>query len=154
WITGTLLPNLDTAAIAGIANDPATVAFLNALLPQLDAANVASILNTNWNWMGDVVSGIAPSTVNSLLSDIGPWMLGALMPNLDEHIVATLINHPNTVDFLNRLIPNLDPASIAGIMNNNGDFVGDLISNLSTTMVRDIIDNLDPAWTAQLFTDL
>ncbi len=154
WITGTLLPNLDQGAIAGIANDPATISFINSLLPQLDAAALAGIMNTNWNWVGDLVSGITPATINSLLVDIGPWFLGSLMPNLNENIIATMVNHPNTIAFLDRLLPLLDPAALAGVVNNNGAFVGDLISNLSTGMVVDVVNNLDPAWTSALFTAL
>jgi len=102
-------------------------------LPQLDAAALAGIVNGNGAWVGDLVSGITPATINSLLVDIGPWFLIDLMPNLNELIIASMVNHPNTVAFLDRLLPNLDPAALAGVVNNQGAWVGQLVSNLNTS---------------------
>jgi hypothetical protein len=68
------------AAIAGIANDPATIAFINALLPQLDAAALAGIVNGNGAWVADLVSGITPATINTMIADLTPWITGTLLP--------------------------------------------------------------------------
>jgi hypothetical protein len=72
------------AAIAGIANDPATIAFINALLPQLDAAALAGIVNGNGAWVADLVSGITPATINTMIADLTPWITGTLLPE-PEH---------------------------------------------------------------------
>ena len=65
--------------IAGIANDPDTIAFLNALLPQLNATSMAGIVNTNWNWLNSVVTNVTPATVNSMISGLTPWITGTLL---------------------------------------------------------------------------
>ncbi|MDI6874734.1 MAG: hypothetical protein QME84_10705, partial [Actinomycetota bacterium] len=44
--------------------------------------------------------------------------------------------------------------ALAGIVNGNGAWIGDLVSNLSTGMVVDLLNSLDPSWTARLMTDL
>ena len=41
WLTNTIIPGLNTATIAGIANNANTISFINALLPQLNAASLA-----------------------------------------------------------------------------------------------------------------
>ncbi len=92
WVTGTLLPGLDTAAVAGIANDPATIAFLNALLPQLNAASMASIVNTNVAWLNSVVTNITPATVNTMIAGLTPWITGTLLPGLNTANIAAIAN--------------------------------------------------------------
>ena len=93
---------------------------------------------------GDVVSGITPATVNSLLTDIGPWLLGSLMPNLDEHIIANLVNHPNTVAFINRLLPHLDAPTMAGIVNTNVAWLNSVVTNVTPATVNSMISGLTP----------
>ncbi len=157
WLKNTIIPGMTPATIttiAGIANDPDTIAFLNALLPQLNATSMAGIVNTNWNWMGDVVSGITPATVNSLLTDIGPWLLGSLMPNLDEHIIANLVNHPNTVAFINRLLPHLDAPTMASIVNTNVGWLNSVVTNVTPATVNSMISGLTPWITGTLLPNL
>ncbi|MBC7075816.1 MAG: hypothetical protein H5T98_07070, partial [Syntrophomonadaceae bacterium] len=43
-------------------------------LPQLDASALAGIVNGNGGWVADLVSGITPATVNTMISDLRPWI--------------------------------------------------------------------------------
>ncbi len=145
WLTGTLIPGLNTANIAAIVNDPATLAFINALLPQLTPANISAIVNTNWNWMGDVVSGLSPAAINALLVDIGPWFLGTLMDpatGLNEAIIAGLVNHPNTVQFITDLLPLLNAASMASIVNTDWAWLNSVVANITPATVNNMISGL------------
>ena len=117
------------------------------LLPQLNAASIASVVNTNWDWMGDVVSNLSPASINALLVDIGPWMTTVLMDpatGLNEAIIAALVNHPNTVQFVSDLMPLLDESLLALILRNNIDWIGDFISQLTATDVNDLLTELSP----------
>src|SRR4030065_157054 len=102
------MPNLDVSAIAGIANDPATIAFINNLLPNLDAAALADIGNGNSAWVADLLGGIDAATVNTLITDLRPWITGTLMPNLDVSAIAGIANDPATIAFINKERQNLD----------------------------------------------
>ena len=139
WITGTLLPNLDLNAVAGIANDPATISFMNNLLPKLNANSLAGIVNGNGAWVAALMGGITAPTVNTLITDLRPWITGTLMPNLNETSVAGIMNDPATIAFMNRLLPKLDASALAGIANANGAWLSNLVNQLNPTVLATLV---------------
>ena len=82
WLSDTIIPGITPAsitAIAGIVTDPDTVALINASCCRTNAGSMA-LSSPTGTGSGTWSRPRAPATVNSLLTDIGPWMLGALMP--------------------------------------------------------------------------
>jgi hypothetical protein len=131
---------------------------VNNLIGYLDPAIMAGILNNNGAWVGDLISNLNTSMVVDVVDNLDPAWTSQLFTSLNNAttlgVIGNIANSPQFTAFVDALIGYLDPAIMAGILNNNGAWVGDLISNLNTSMVVDVVDNLDPAWTSQLFTSL
>ncbi len=108
--------------------------------------------------MGDLISNLSTGMVVDVVNNLDPAWTSALFTALNNAtslgVIGNIANSAQFTAFVDALIGYLDPAILAGVVNNNGAFVGDLISNLSTGMVVDVVNNLDPAWTSALFTAL
>ena len=144
WLTGTLLPNLNTATIAAIANNPNTIAFINALLPQLNATSMAGIVSTSVAWLNSVVTNVTPATVNSMIFGLTPWITGTLLPGLNTANIAAIANHPNTIAFLNALLPQLNAASMAGHRQHQLELDGDVVSVSPPATVNCLLTDIGP----------
>ncbi len=148
------MTGLNPTVIAGIANDANTISFLNALLPQLDAAALAGIVDGNGAWMADLVSGISPATVNTMINDLTPWVTGTLMPGLNTANIAAIANDPATINFINALLPQLNAASMAGVVNTNWGWLDDVVAAVAPGTVNNMISDLSPWITGTLLPGL
>ncbi len=149
----TTLGNLGT-----LLNNAAFTAFVNNLILELDPAIMAGVANTNGAWIGQLVSNLNTSTVVDIVDDLdAAWMVD-LMTDMNNPTtlgnLGTLLNNAAFTAFVNNLILQLDPTIMAGVLNTNGTWVGQLVSNLNTSMVVDIVNALDSAWMIDLMTDL
>ena len=134
-----LLPLLDTVSLGGLINelmaDARTVDFVNGLIAELDGAALAILVN-NLEGVGELVSGLMPVYEDGVLvSGLDPEVLADL---LDE-----VIGDPDTVVWVRGLIAELDPVTLAGIVNNlDAEGLGGLITNLVANLDAKELANL------------
>ena len=104
--------------------------------------------------MGDFVSVIPVSTLNSLLGDVSAWMTGTILPGLDEHIIANMANSPASIAFLNRMLPHLDTVQLASVVNTNWAWVDSLVTNITSATISNMLGGLTPWITGTLIPGL
>ena len=132
--------------------------FVDALIGVLDPVRIAGVVNGRGAWIGQLVSNLNTGTVVNIVNNLNAtWMTNLFTALNNPTTITNLGNALNTNAFsnlVNALIGVLDPVRIAGVLNTNGTWIGTLVSNLSTSMVVDIVNNLNPTWTSNLFTAL
>ncbi len=141
-----------------LLNNAAFTAFVNNLILQLDPTIMAGIANTNGAWIGQLVSSLNTQTVVDIVDELDAAWMVQLMTDMDNPTtlgtLGALLNNAAFTDFTNDLILQLNPAIMAGIANTNGTWIGQLVSNLNTSMVVDVVNALDSAWMVNLMTDM
>ena len=77
-----------------MANSAAFTGFVNNLIDCLNPGQISNILNTNGTWVGNVVSGINPSTVVDIVNNVNLTWYQALMTQLQAGAltIASFIN--------------------------------------------------------------
>ena len=164
WITDILLDpvrGLDPSYVAAIVDHANTIEFIKQLIPSLTVANMAGIINDTdvSNWMGQLVSQLNAGQVANMINNIdSAWMINLMnalhaAPGLLDKL-ATVANSADFTSFVNDLMTRLNPGQIAGILNTNGSWVGQVVSGVNTGTVVDIINNVNLTWYQQLMGSL
>jgi len=83
--------------LAAFANDPATVAFLQACCPPLDEVAWPALVNDAvvQAWIGDFTAQITGASVLNLINETSAWITGTVMPTLTAN-VGTVPPSPTT----------------------------------------------------------
>ncbi len=149
WIA-TLMGGLNRGTVASIANDPATVDFISDLLPLLDEVALAAIVNNNVTWIADFAQQVTPATVNGLIANTAGWLAGTIIPGIVASpatvtAIAGIVNDADTIALLNALLPQLNAASMASIVNTNVAWLNSVVTNITPATVNTMITGLTPA---------
>jgi hypothetical protein len=123
--------------------------FLTALLPQLDTQVLGNAVNANGTFIRNLMTQIGndPAAVASLVAPMNTWhatvtdnfTVRLLRDGLDPAVVAGLLNNNGT--FISNLLAVLDPGVVATAVNQNGAFLEEMLTYTDTSDIADIVNN-------------
>jgi hypothetical protein len=122
---------------------------LSGMLDNLDPVALAEALRENPNMLSDLMAELGPENARKLAEDINenPEFIAVFLANSDPKTLAYMLNDPKGAEFTAEVTKYLDPAGMAGVLNQNGPFVAELLGELDPQVIAGAL-NMNGAFLA------
>jgi len=139
---------------------------LSGLLGSLDTAALAEALRENPEMLSEIVVELGPEGAEIIATAVNdnPGATAQFVAELKPETLARLINDPGTAEFTVALTRYLDPSATARVVNENGDWLSELVGLLDARVLAGAVNEngefltaitaaIDPAVLAQALND-